>query len=194
MGAANQAQWITVVSGLPRSGTSMMMQLLEAGGLPVLTDEERPPDEDNPKGYYEFEAVKQVSHDAGWLDDAQGKVVKMVYRLLYDLPSDREYRVIFMRRQLEEVIASQDEMLNRLGKKGNDVDRGQLSEIYRRQLGEIEQWLAEQPNFRVLDVQYSRVIDDPRPVVNEINAFLDSTLNTTAMLGVPDPGLYRQRA
>lgn len=190
----NQPDWVTIVSGLPRSGTSMMMQLLEAGGLPVLTDQTRRPDEDNPKGYYELEAVKQVRHDATWLDQANGKVIKMVYRLLYDLPASRQYRVVFMRRELEEVIASQDEMLSHLGKKGKDIDREQLSEIYRRQLGEIEEWLAEQPNFRVLSVRYSEVLVNPEAVVDEINIFLDNTLNTAEMLEVPDPNLYRQRA
>lgn len=190
----NRPDWVTIVSGLPRSGTSMMMQLLEAGGLPVLTDQTRRPDEDNPKGYYELEAVKQVREDAAWLDDAQGKVVKMVYRLLYDLPPDRQYRVVFMKRDLEEVIASQDEMLNRLGTKGKDIDGGQLSEIYRRQLGEIEEWLEEQPNFHFVNVRYKDVLVNPERVVREINAFLDNTLDEAAMLEVPDPNLYRQRA
>jgi Sulfotransferase domain len=190
----HQPDWVTIVSGLPRSGTSMMMQLLEAGGLPVLTDQTRRPDEDNPKGYYELEAVKQVREDAAWLDDAQGKVVKMVYRLLYDLPPDRQYRVVFMKRDLEEVIASQDEMLNRLGTKSKDIDAGQLSEIYRRQLGEIEEWLEEQPNFHFVSVRYKDVLVNPERVVREINAFLDNTLDEAAMLEVPDPNLYRQRA
>jgi len=106
---------VIVVSGLPRSGTSMMMQMLDAGGVEVLTDNLRLPDEDNPKGYYEYEAVKATAEDPSWLDDAGGRAVKMVYRLLYDLPADRRYRVVFMKRDLEEVIKSQEVMLGSSG-------------------------------------------------------------------------------
>ena len=108
------AEFLTVVSGLPRSGTSMMMRMLEQGGLPVLIDGVRTADDDNPNGYYEFEAVKQTREDASWLEGSEGKAVKMVYRLLYDLPPDRAYRVLFMTRNLDEVLASQRVMLTRL--------------------------------------------------------------------------------
>lgn len=184
---------ITIVSGLPRSGTSMMMQMLAAGGIPVLTDNLRRPDEDNPRGYYEFEAVKAVREDAAWLDEAGGKVVKMVYRLLYDLPAGHEYRVVFMRRKLEEVIASQEEMLQRHGKSGGDVDDAQLVAIYRRQLEEIDAWLQKQPNFRVLAIQYHDVLNNPEQVAEDVNRFLDGRLDVGAMLQVPDRSLYRQR-
>lgn len=185
--------WVTIVSGLPRSGTSMMMQLLEAGGLPALTDNIRRADEDNPRGYYEFEAVKQVREDASWLDEAQGKVVKMVYRLLYDLPSDRTYRVIFMRRSLDEVIASQEEMLRRQGKESAEVGQAQLAAMYRRQLKDVETWLRDQPVFSVLYVDYHDVLQRPETVVEKINQFLGGSLDTAAMLRVPDRSLYRQR-
>src|SRR5262245_35974300 len=105
--AVATAEFLTIVSGLPRSGTSMMMRMLETGGLPVLTDDVRTPDDDNPNGYYEFEAVKQTKQDDSWLQSSEGKAVKMVYRLLYDLPKDRSYKVLFMRRKMEEVLASQ---------------------------------------------------------------------------------------
>src|SRR5690242_7444054 len=104
-------KFLIIVSGLPRSGTSMMMRMLEHGGIPVLTDRVRTADDDNPNGYYEFEAVKQTRKDPSWLAGREGKAVKMVYRLLYDLPADRNYRVLFMRRKLEEVLASQRTML-----------------------------------------------------------------------------------
>src|SRR5574337_153211 len=106
--SATKDDVITIVSGLPRSGTSMMMQMLHRGGIPAVTDEIRSADEDNPKGYYEFEPVKKTKEDASWLARAGGKVVKMVYRLLYDLPGDYAYHVVFMRRNLREVIASQN--------------------------------------------------------------------------------------
>ena len=186
-------EWVTIVSGLPRSGTSMMMQLLEAGGIPPLTDYVRTPDEDNPKGYYEFEAVKQVKDDASWLPDAAGKVVKMVYRLLYDLPAGYSYRVVFMKRTLAEVIASQEEMLRRNGKANGDLDPDELAAIYARQLQQAEAWLRQQPNFEVLYVQYRDVVERPNEVIAALDDFLGGNLDTRAMSAVPDPALYRNR-
>src|SRR5450432_3057856 len=107
------AYTITVVSGLPRSGTSLMMQMLAAGGMPLLTDQIRAPDQDNPRGYFEFERVKQIKRDQAWLGSAVGKAVKIIHLLLYDLPPNRNYRVIFMRRNIEEVLISQRKMLQR---------------------------------------------------------------------------------
>ena len=185
--------YITIVSGLPRSGTSMMMQMLAAGGVPALVDNVRQPDEDNPRGYYEFERVKQVESDSSWLDEAEGKVVKMVYRLLYDLPPDHAYRVIFMTRDLNEVIASQQVMLERHGKANEPVDNTRLVEIYRRQLQEVMSWLHGQPNFAVLSVDYHGALSDPRQVVQHLDDFLDGRLDTDAMLRIPDQTLYRER-
>ena len=185
--------YVTIVSGLPRSGTSMMMQMLAAGGLPALTDNLRQADEDNPRGYYEFERVKQVAEDTSWLDEAEGKVVKMVYRLLYDLPRDRSYRVVFMRRNVDEVIASQNAMLRRSGKADDQVESARLAEIYRRQLLEVGDWLAAQPNFSVLVVDYPDVLGDPERVMQELDRFLDGRLDREAMRRVPDQSLYRQR-
>ena len=186
-------QFITIVSGLPRSGTSMMMQMLAAGGMPALADNVRQADEDNPRGYYEFERVKQVESDAAWLDEAEGKAVKMVYRLLYDLPADRAYRVIFMSRELDEVVASQEVMLARKGKANGGLDTARLVEVYRRQLDDVIRWLKEQPNFSVLSVEYHDVLGDPEQVARRLNGFLDGRLNMDAMISVPDWTLYRQR-
>lgn len=186
-------QFITIVSGLPRSGTSMMMQMLAAGGMPALVDNVRQADEDNPRGYYEFERVKQVETDSSWLCEAEGRAVKMVYRLLYDLPTDRTYRVIFMTRPLDEVIASQEVMLERHGKASERLDVTGLTEIYRRQLQEVTAWLDAQPGFSVLPVEYHDVLDNPEQVVHRINCFLDGCLDTEAMVRVPDQSLYRQR-
>jgi hypothetical protein len=169
------------------------MQVLEAGGLPVLTDEIRRPDEDNPRGYYEFEAVKKVAEDPSWVEDAGGKVVKMVYRLLYDLPAGHEYRVVFMRRRLEEVLASQEEMLQRQGKVQDGTDPGQLTDIYRRQLHDVEGWLEQQSNFSVLYVDYHDVLQKAGDVAEELDRFLGGGLDIAAMARVPDRTLYRQR-
>jgi hypothetical protein len=186
------ADYLTIVAGLPRSGTSMMMQMLAAGGIPILTDNVRRPDEDNPRGYYELEAVKQKG-DTTWLEGSEGKAVKMVYRLLYDLPTDRTYRVVFMCRNLDEVITSQEVMLQRLGKAAAEVERDRLVGIYQRQLNEVKEWLGAQPNFRVLYVDYHESLNDAGRVVEELNAFLDGRLDTEAARTVPDAALYRER-
>jgi Sulfotransferase domain len=189
----NTEPFITIVSGLPRSGTSMMMQMLAAGGIPALADNVRQADEDNPRGYYEFERVKQLESDAAWLDEAAGKVVKMVYRLLYDMLPDRPYRVIFMTRALDEVIASQEVMLQRHGKASERLDAAWLADVYRRQLRDVRSWLRAQPTFLVLSVDYHDVLSHPEQTVRQLNHFLDGRLDTDAMLSIPDWVLYRQR-
>jgi len=184
---------VIIVSGLPRSGTSLMMQMLDAGGLEPLTDNIREADVDNPRGYYEFEAVKQVANEATWVAHARGKVVKMVYRLLYDLPAAFRYRVVFMRRNLNEVIASQDEMLQRRGKNDSRLTHEQLIQAYRRELGHVEGWLAGQPNFSVLYVDHAEALHEPRRLAEKLNEFLGGNLNVEQMARVPDPSLHRQR-
>lgn len=185
--------YLTIVSGLPRSGTSMMMQMLEAGGIPVITDNIRQADEDNPRGYYEYEPVKQLSRDTSWLATAGGKAAKLVYLLLYDLPNDHNYRVIFMERILEEVIASQEAMLDRQGRTAGSLPGTELMAIFRRHLREINDWLERQANFAVLRVSYNDVVSDPTNVIQKIDRFLDGGLDTTAMRNVLDTSLYRQR-
>jgi hypothetical protein len=186
-------RWIAIVSGLPRSGTSMMMRMLEAGGLEVLTDSLREPDADNPAGYYEFEPVKRLDRDTSWLEDVGGKAVKMVYMLLYKLPKNCRYKVIFMRRNLDEVIASQDMMLRRHGKTNDDVDRSQLKGLFESQLGDFEHWVQGQENIEILSVNYNRMIHDPRSCIDEVNRLFDGKLDAEAMARVYDPSLYRQR-
>ena len=184
---------VTIVSGLPRSGTSMMMQMIERGGIPALTDEIRAADEDNPKGYYEFEPVKKTKEDPSWLEQARGKVVKMVYRLLYDLPKEYRYRVVFTQRKLEEVIASQNVMLERQEKEGGGLSDQKLLDVFAAEIDRARQWLAEQPNFEVLYVDYNEFIQEPAPQVARINEFLGGQLDVEAMTVVVDPTLYRQR-
>jgi hypothetical protein len=190
---ANGEKFLTIVSGLPRSGTSMMMRMLEAGGIPALVDNIRKADEDNPRGYYEFEAVKQTRKDASWLKTADGHVVKMVYRLLYDLTADHQYRVVFMRRKLEEVIASQNVMLARQAKPGGSLSDDKLMAVFRAELESVYRWLEKQPNFRILFVDYNEIMQDAGPSVDALNRFLGGKLNTAAMMKVVEPDLYRQR-
>lgn len=185
---------IVIVSGLPRSGTSMMMRMIEAGGVPALVDNIRTADEDNPRGYYEFEPVKKTKEDAAWLNDAPGKVVKMVYRLLYDLPPDRTYHVIFTRRHLDEVIRSQDKMLERLGKQGGNLPPEKLRGLFEQQIREVEEWLAKQDNFKLVYADYNTTLQDPEPTVQAVNEFLGGKLDVAAMRKVVEPQLYRQRS
>lgn len=188
-----KSDFIVIVSGLPRSGTSMMMRALEAGGMPVLVDHVRKPDEDNPRGYYEFEAVKKTKQDPSWLRQASGKAVKMVYRLLYDLPADRQYRVLFMQRDMQEVLASQRKMLQRAGKTVHPDEDAQMAVWFQSELDRCRQWLAQQPHFSVLSVDYRRMIENPLEQSRQINEFLGGGLNLQGMAASVDPTLYRNR-
>ena len=187
-------EFITVVSGLPRSGTSMMMKMLEAGGLPPLTDKLRTADEDNPKGYFEFERVKKMPDgDISWVEDAQGKAVKVISALLEHLPPAYSYRVLFMQRKIDEILASQKQMLVRSGKPTDQVSDEQLAEMYGKHLAKVKAWLDEQTNFSVNYLDYNAILDDPTKYARQVNHFLDNSLNLQEMAGVVDPNLYRQR-
>ena len=187
---------ITVVSGLPRSGTSLMMQMIDTGGIPALTDVVRKPDADNPRGYFEFEPVKLTAQDSSWLDFAVGKVVKMVHLLLLDLPLDKgfQFRVVMMRRHSDEVIASQSNMLQRQGGKRPLLDSERLKAIYAAQLAKVKRHLQSYPQtFKVLDVSYNDLLNDVECEVERISAFLDGGLDHLAMASAVDPALYRNR-
>jgi hypothetical protein len=184
---------ITIVSGLPRSGTSMMMKMLDEGGLPVLVDNIRTADEDNPKGYYEYEPVKKTSHDALWLEDARGKVVKMISALLKHLPADHEYKIIFMQRNLDEVLASQHQMLVRRGEPTDKVSDDKMATMFVDHLDKVSEWLAEQPNMDVIFVSYNDTLAAPKENAHRVNEFLGNILDESKMVGVVDQMLYRQR-
>jgi hypothetical protein len=186
-------QFVTIVSGLPRSGTSMMMRMLDLGGMPVLVDHIRIPDEDNPRGYYEFERVKQVEHDQAWLEEAQGRVVKMIAALVKKLPPEYSYRIVFMRRKIEEVLASQRQMLIRRGEPTDTIGDEEMAALFSRHVEQVEAWLETQPHMKVLYVDYGDVLADPRTQAERINHFLGGRLDTAAMAGAVDPSLYRQR-
>ena len=185
---------ITIVSGLPRSGTSMMMKMLEAGGIPPLTDEIRTADADNPKGYYELERVKKLDKgDTAWLAETAGKVVKVISMLLQHLPAGYSYRIIFMERRLEETLASQRQMLIRRNEPTDAVSDEVLRTSFQKHLTQIKGWLAEQPHIQVLYVSYNDMLSDPAGQARRINQFLGQTLNEAKMAAVVDPDLYRQR-
>ena len=184
---------ITIVSGLPRSGTSLMMQMLDAGGLPVLSDGERKADTDNPKGYLEWERIKQLPKDPSLIAEAEGKVVKVISQLILSLPMGHEYRVVFMQRPLPEVLKSQDEMLRRRGNADSITDTSAIEEAFQRHLIEVHQWLAGKANMRVSRVHYHRVLREPKAVAEETAAFLEVPLDIEAMVRQVDSGLYRNR-
>jgi hypothetical protein len=186
-------QTITIVSGLPRSGTSMMMKMLAAGGLEPLTDNIRAADEDNPLGYFEFERVKQIEQDKAWLEDARGRAVKLISALLKHLPPTHNYKVIFMRRAMAEVLASQRQMLIRRGEPGDAVPDDKMAALFDKHVAQVESWLAAQPNIETIYVSYNEVMKDPRPHAERINSFLDGSLKVDAMIQVADQTLYRQK-
>lgn len=187
------ADTITVVSGLPRSGTSMMMKMLEAGGLPVLTDNRRIADEDNPRGYYEDERIKRLARDASWLGEARGKVIKVVSPLLKHLRREYRYRIVFVRRDMGEVLASQRQMLIRRGEPTDTVTDDQMTAAYRKHLADVDAWLKEQPHMDVLYVTYRDVVESPIEHAERISQFLGGRLDPARMVTAIDRELYRQR-
>ncbi len=185
---------VTVVSGLPRSGTSMMMRMLEAGGIPPLTDELREADKDNPKGYYEFERVKKLDEgDTDWVEEAQGKSVKVISALLKHLPPGYTYKLIFMRRKIEEILASQKQMLIRRGEPTDSVSDEELTDLFRKHLAQIQAWIDGQPNVEIIYVSYNDVMENPLEQSQRINHFLGDRLDVKNMARVVDKALYRQR-
>ena len=185
---------VVVVSGLPRSGTSMMMKMLEAGGIPVLTDHEREADEDNPKGYFEFERVKKLKEgDVAWLQDSKGKVVKVIAALLKSLPPEYDYDVIFMRRTMPEILASQKQMLIRRGEDPNKVKDEEIAKLFEKHLSDVIGWAKKQKNIRAIEVDYNAVLGNPAPIIKKINNFFGNQLDAEMMASMVDPDLYRQR-
>jgi hypothetical protein len=185
---------IVVVSGLPRSGTSMCMKMLEAGGVPLLMDGIRTADEDNPKGYFELEKVKELdkSDEKGWLKEARGKAVKIISFLLKDLPEDNNYRILFMVRNIEEVLASQAKMLDRRGEV-DETDDDRMTDIYAGHLAQVRRLLKMGPQFEVMDIKYKDALNDARHTAERIKAFLDLPMDIDKMTGVVDERLYRNR-
>ncbi len=191
-----QAGEVVVVSGLPRSGTSMAMRMLEAGGVPIFTDRLRTADEDNPNGYYELERVKGLGKetDSLWLSQAQGKAIKIVSHLIMSLPSQLRCKVVFMNRAVAEVVASQNKMLARGGKVWDRSMDGRVAALFEQHLREVKEWLESQPNLEVLHLNYADVVAGPEQAAEKISRFLGLDLDSKKMAAAVDPGLYRNRA
>jgi len=189
----NTQQYITVVSGVPRSGTSMMMQMLDAGGMRTITDDIRKSDINNPYGYFEYEPVKQLSEKNEWLANAYGQAVKIIYLHLYQLPPVHQYKVIFMMRHLDEIVASQDAMLEGLNQKTGEAGSARFTNTIRLQLEKLDRWFESQLNIEILRVRYNDVVNRQTQSISEINKFLGYTLDEADMSKVIDPKLYRQK-
>jgi LPS sulfotransferase NodH len=185
---------VFVVSGLPRSGTSLMMMILNAAGIQNLTDNERRPDDDNPRGYFELERVKKMKDgDLAWMKNARGKSVKVISALLPYLPQEFNYRVFFMLRSLPEILASQRKMLINRGENPEKTSDAEMALSFEQHLNQIKEWLYHQPNFTTLYVDYNQLLKDPKPIIHQVSQFLGGDLDEDKMLNSIDPNLYRQR-
>jgi predicted AlkP superfamily phosphohydrolase/phosphomutase/tetratricopeptide (TPR) repeat protein len=180
---------VTVVSGLPRSGTSMMMQMLKAGGMEILTDNLRENDENNPKGYLEYEKVKKLATDNTWMIEADGKVVKIISHLLQYLPNTFNYRIIFMQREMTEVLKSQQKMLG----KDTSVFPSALADTFKKQLEKTTSWIMGEPNMEVIFMNYSDILANPEEQAENLNDFLNGELDTEKMVQAIDINLYRNK-
>ncbi|HIF95856.1 MAG TPA: sulfotransferase family protein [Myxococcales bacterium] len=180
---------VTVVSGIPRSGTSLMMNILQAAGLPILSDGKREPDASNPRGYFELDAVKRSRRDTGWLTAAPGGAVKIIHSLLDCLPDDYTYRVILMRRPIAAVVASQNRMLDLQGKHQPGLGDERLKAILLSQLEESRKLLAAKPCFDWIEIDYPSLIDQPQPALEALGDFLGLSLQIEKLIGCIDPTL-----
>jgi len=185
---------IVIVSGLPRSGTSLMMQMLAAGGMPVLSDGERQADADNPRGYLEWERIKQLPKDPGCIAEAEGKVVKVISLLLLSLPEGHEYRVIFMQRPLPEVLASQEVMMRHRGTAKPGTDISAIAAPFEKNLRAVNAWLDSKSYVKTLRVPYHEVLRDAETMAQKVIQFLGIGLDVEGMTRQVDAALYRNRS
>ncbi|WP_347374167.1 alkaline phosphatase family protein [Aequorivita sp. Q41] len=181
---------IVLVSGLPRSGTSLMMQMLDKGGINTLTDGKRAADESNPKGYYEYEAVMALHKDNSWMEKAQNKSLKVVAPLLKHINPEFRYKIIFMKRDLDEVIKSQQKMIG----KRTDTLPISLLNAYQEQLNHIEVWKEREPGVELVYIDYKEVLESPNKMLDKIEAFIGLPLNKVAMGRCIDKSLYRNKS
>jgi len=186
---------VIVVSGLPRSGTSMAMKMLEAAGLEVVVDGIREADVDNPKGYYELERIKDLANetDKSYLQEARGRVVKVISFLLKELPDDNNYKVIFMRRHIDEVLASQAKMLKHR-EESNESQDEQMRELFKADLWRANYLIKNSPHLEATHIVYSEVLSDPLPAAKQIKEFLGLSVPAEQLAAVVDSNLYRNKA
>ncbi len=186
---------IFIVSGLPRSGTSMMMHMLKAGGVKILEDKTREPDEHNPNGYYEYEfASKLPEGNVDWLEKAEGKAVKVLSFYIQHLPAKYEYKVIFMERNYDEIVKSQQKIALEEGKKPHKKEIKMMIDYFRSHVKQIKEWIRLRPNFIILSLSYNEIVNDPDQFLSTIGEFLELELNEEKMSKVVDKKLYNQRS
>jgi len=174
----------------------MMMRMLAAGGLLIMTDEQREADVDNPKGYFEYERIKDLEKetDKSYVREGRGKALKVISFLIKDLPDDNDYRVIFMRRDLAEVLASQNKMIDRLGTEDADAQDEAMKEAYRNDIVRTRLLCKKRPNFELVEVHYKHTVEDATGTAAKVNAFLGGQLDEAAMRAAVDASLYRNRS
>lgn len=182
-----------MVSGLPRSGTSLMMQMLAAGGMEIVTDGERKADLDNPRGYCEWEKIKLLPQQPALIDEADGKAVKVISQLLFALPAKHEYKIVFMERPLAEVLASQAEMIKRRGSTAPALNSAALSAAMEAHLRQVRNWMKDKTNLSILPLSHNQLIREPGAQARAIQEFLNLPLNVDAMANQVDPSLHRQK-
>lgn len=172
----------------------MMMQMLDKGGLDIFTDGLRTPDENNPKGYYEHELVKSLARNKAWVKEAKGKAVKVISHLLFELPANYHYRIIFMERDLDEVLKSQHHMLVRDGKAKDDTINIRLVNAFQQNLQKVKDWAPKQGNIDILFVSHRNLIDNPTEELAKVSTFLGGNLNIQEMASVVDKSLHREKS
>jgi len=182
-----------IVSGLPRSGTSMVMKMLAAGGIDIVTDYLRKPDVDNPAGYFEYEPVKNMADDAAFIQNMNEKAIKVVSYLLPYLPGNKKYKVIFMLRPIEEVLLSQEKMLKQRGEHFSVQAQTSLYKKFQNHLYDIRLWLARRSGFDSLFVKYPDVVNAPIIYSKRIAGFLNVQCDVEAMAAAVSPELYRNQ-
>ncbi len=181
---------LVVVSGIPRSGTSLIMQILQAGGLEILSDHKREADKNNPKGYLELEAVKNLSNDNSCLINQTGKAVKVISHLLKFLPKNQKYKIIFINRDVNEIIKSQQKMLK---DKIKNYSPKTLKKAFKKELNNVKLWINKKPNIEILNLSFKEVIKNPKKEINKIIKFLNVPLDMDKMISIIDPNLYRNK-
>lgn len=184
---------VTIVTGVPRSGTSLVMQMLAAGGHPIASDGVRRADADNPRGYFELEAARRLARDASWLPELAGRALKLVHTLVPSLPTTLKYRVLLVRRRLDEVLDSQRAMLSRVGTPPDPAEDDRLRPVLEDQLAQLEGWLTAQPGLAWLRIDHGELLAQPAQVAARLAGFLGGSLDARAMAACVDPSLYRQR-
>lgn len=184
---------ITIVSGLPRSGTSLMMQMLEKAGMQIMSDGVRKADENNVRGYYEYEKVKALMKDSSWLKEANGKVLKVISGLLLFLPDHFEYKIIMMQRDMDEILSSQFKMLERMGTPRSGIDPNVLKNTFEKQLKDVMTLMSQKQNVDVINIHYRELVLYPNNDIKKINSFLGNKFDPILMRSAVDIDLYRER-